>query len=240
MHLSGVSSRGKRIQITYHRHSKVFISRDVVFHESTFPCHLGTSPTTIDPFPNVVMPKDLDSPCPEITNPEAPDSNQIQLISNNDQSTNVPRTSSRVTNPPSYLRDYHCNLLHSSAPIISKCPYPLSACVSYDALSQSYRNLVLNVSSQFEPQFYHQAVQLPQWREAMKAELDAMEANSTWTMVPLPPGKHAIGCRWVYKIKYMSDDSVDRHKARLMAKGYTQQEGIDFFETFSPVAKIEY
>ena len=55
----------------------------------------------------------------------------------------------------------------------------------------------------------------------MKAKLDAMELNNTWSVVPLPVGKHVVGCRWIYKIKYKSDGSIDRHKARLVAKGYT-------------------
>lgn len=72
----------------------------------------------------------------------------------------------------------------------------------------------------------------------MQAELDAMAANNTWTLVPLPPGKHSIGCRWVYKVKYLPDGSIDKYKARLVAKGYTQREGLDFTQTFSPVAKF--
>ena len=72
----------------------------------------------------------------------------------------------------------------------------------------------------------------------MKAELDAMETNNTWSITSLPKGKHSIGCKWIFKIKYKSDGTIDRHKARLMAKGYTQQEGLDFIETFSPVAKL--
>ena len=72
----------------------------------------------------------------------------------------------------------------------------------------------------------------------MHEEIQALEANSTWTLVPLPPDKHCIGCRWVYKVKYKVDGSVDRYKAQLVAKGYTQQARIDFSDTFSPVAKL--
>ena len=72
----------------------------------------------------------------------------------------------------------------------------------------------------------------------MEAELNALSANKTWTLVPLPSGKTAIGCRWVYKVKHKSDGTIDRYKARLVAKGYTQLEGLDFLDTFAPVAKL--
>ncbi|XP_020240327.2 uncharacterized protein LOC109819131 [Cajanus cajan] len=80
--------------------------------------------------------------------------------------------------------------------------------------------------------------QFPCWNNAMKAEITALEKTNTWILVELPPGKHPIGCKWVYKIKHKPDGSIERYKARLVAKGFTQLEGIDYFETFSPVAKI--
>lgn len=78
----------------------------------------------------------------------------------------------------------------------------------------------------------------PEWRLAMDTELQALESNQTWSVVSLPHGKSVVGCRWVYKAKFRADGTLERYKARLVAKGYTQQEGVDYFETFSPVAKI--
>lgn len=72
----------------------------------------------------------------------------------------------------------------------------------------------------------------------MKAELEALDLNQTWTVTSLPSGKVAIGCKWIYKIKYNVDGSIERHKAQLVAQGFTQHEGINYLETFSHVAKL--
>lgn len=215
---------------------EVFISRDVRFHESTFPCHLGMSTMPFNPFPLLVLPNSFNPQCSDSVPPASleliPDSSPVS------QPICPTRSSSRLTHAPSYLRDYHCNLLQAKEQSSSSCPYPLGNYINYKRLSPVYRHLTLNISSQTEPQFYHQAVPFQVWRDAMADELAAMEHNHTWTVLPLPPGKSSIGCRWVYKIKFAADGSVDRYKARLVAKGYTQQEGIDFFDTFSPVAKL--
>lgn len=71
----------------------------------------------------------------------------------------------------------------------------------------------------------------------MKTELEAMETNNAWSIAPLLINKHSIGCRWIYKIKHNADGSIERYKAQLVAKRYTQQESLDFIETFAPVAK---
>ena len=68
--------------------------------------------------------------------------------------------------------------------------------------------------------------------------MDTLHQNGTWDLVPLPPGKWTVGCRWVYTVNFHPDGFVERLKARLVAKDFTQTYGVDYAETFSPVAKI--
>lgn len=71
----------------------------------------------------------------------------------------------------------------------------------------------------------------------MSTELTTLESNQTWTLTNLPPNKTLIGYKWIYKIKYNADGFIERYKAILVAKGFTQRKGHDFFTIFSPVAK---
>lgn len=72
----------------------------------------------------------------------------------------------------------------------------------------------------------------------MKLEIEALENNGTWTVETLPPNKKAIGSKWVYRIKYHSDGTIERYKARLVIMGNNQVEGLDYHETFAPVVKM--
>jgi hypothetical protein len=74
------------------------------------------------------------------------------------------------------------------------------------------------------------------WLEAIKDEMSPMSANKVWDLERIPNGAKTVGCKWVYKIKCDSKGNVERFKAQLVAKGFTQREGIDYNETFSPVS----
>uniref|UniRef100_A0A803PM20 Reverse transcriptase Ty1/copia-type domain-containing protein n=1 Tax=Cannabis sativa TaxID=3483 RepID=A0A803PM20_CANSA len=147
----------------------------------------------------------------------------------------------RLTKKPSYLQDYHCFLSTNTVQShVLKCStdHSLSDIVDYSRLSPKFRAIVLAISSHFEPKFFHQAKGIPVWDNAMDKKIAALESNGTWNIVSLPASAHAIGCKWVYKIKYNADGSVERFKARLLAKGFSQQEGVDYNETFSLVTKL--
>ncbi|MCO5599149.1 hypothetical protein L7F22_053249 [Adiantum nelumboides] len=89
-----------------------------------------------------------------------------------------------------------------------------------------------------EPACFDVAIGNMKWEQAMDEEMASLDVNETWKLVPLPESKKSIGCKWVYKVKHNADGSISRYKARLVAKGYAQTYGIDYEETFSPVAKM--
>nr|GEU41573.1 hypothetical protein [Tanacetum cinerariifolium] len=90
-----------------------------------------------------------------------------------------------------------------------------------------------------EPKRVHQALKDPSWIEAMQEELLQFKMQKIWILVDLPHGKRAIGTKWVYRNKKNERGIVVRNKARLVAQGHTQEEGIDYEEVFAPVARIE-
>ena len=76
-----------------------------------------------------------------------------------------------------------------------------------------------------------------EWKAAADSEYKSLLENDTWELVPLPQGRKAITCKWVFRKKHNVDGTVERYKARLVARGFVQERGIDYEETFAPVAR---
>ena len=108
--------------------------------------------------------------------------------------------------------------------------------------SHSYVAFVNTASMIEEPKTYAAAMktnQAQKWTQAMNEEYDSLLKNHTWDLVDLPPGRFIVKNKWIYKCKPKADGSIDRYKARLVAKGYSQSYGIDYDETYAPVAKAD-
>jgi uncharacterized protein (DUF1330 family) len=88
-----------------------------------------------------------------------------------------------------------------------------------------------------EPTTFEEAVQRGQWKEAMTKEHQSIMKNEVWEIVPRPKEKSVVTSKWVYKIKHAADESVDKYKARFIARGFSQKEGEDYDETFAPVVR---
>ncbi|RVW48002.1 Retrovirus-related Pol polyprotein from transposon TNT 1-94 [Vitis vinifera] len=232
---------------------KVLISRDVTFFETEFPYQNGlstTSPSLDTFFPSLPQTPDIDDdhisfnhsgsnlqpsttssvdihPQPTLDNshssshvdpPSSPPSLNTSPPVISQPSPSQPRRSSRPTKTPTTLQDFHIEAALPSRPV----PPSSTSEVAHSGTIHSLSQAVLD----------------SRWREAMNTEIQALQANKTWSLVPLPSHKKLIGCKWVYKIKYNPDGTIERYKARLVAKGFSQVEGIDYRETFAPVAKL--
>ncbi|KAF3633189.1 Omega-amidase NIT2 [Capsicum annuum] len=110
--------------------------------------------------------------------------------------------------------------------------------LSYHRLSSPHYDFVSSLSSISIPKTTGEALSNSGWKHAMIDEMSALHTSGTWDLVSLPEGKSTVGCRQVYIVKVGPDSQVDRLKARLVSKGYTQIFGLDYSDTCSAVAKI--
>ncbi|CAL9004267.1 unnamed protein product, partial [Prunus brigantina] len=161
--------------------------------------------------------------------PETDNINETDCISEGAEPTyQIPKRTNRGKPP-----------VHYEADINAKGKYPINNYVSLTRLSESRVHFVKQLAEIPVPNSVTEALEDKKWKEAMNEEMRALQKNGTWELVPLPHGKKTVGCRWIYTVKLKADGSVERYKARLVAKGYTQRYGIDYQETFAPVAKIK-
>ncbi|KAI4379944.1 hypothetical protein MLD38_006180 [Melastoma candidum] len=140
--------------------------------------------------------------------------------------------------------DYEENLL-DRVPTLYKKRYPIEQVirdVQKGIHTRRYVNLLCEHSaflSQKEPNNIDEALAYPNWNVAMQEELNQFEGNKVWTLVQRPKDRSVVGTKWVFHNKLDESGSVVRNKARLVAKGYSQSEGIDYDETYAPVAHLE-
>jgi Reverse transcriptase (RNA-dependent DNA polymerase) len=117
-------------------------------------------------------------------------------------------------------------------------PHDIAQFVSYSNISPVHGAFIASLDTVSIPKCWHVAKDDPKWKAVMLEELGALDKNETWELVSLPPGKKAVGCKWVFTVKQNPEGRVERYKARLVAKGYNQTYGIDYDETFAPVANM--
>ncbi|GAA0184747.1 transmembrane signal receptor [Lithospermum erythrorhizon] len=239
-----------------------FVSRDVTFHEGEFPFDVASgSASSISEQPVSVFFDEDDEPPVSVFFDE---DDETRLLQGADVvheeadvvaplATSIASPSTKTlgrglsTKHPSFLlQNYVTNTVRKLSTSPSSSPssgssgtrYPLAHYVNCDKFALGHRMFLAAVFPGVEPRSYSEAVKDVGWRDAMNKELVALEQNKTCELVSLPPGKKAFGCKWVYKIKYHSDGSLERLKAHLLIFGNHQVEGLDYHETFAPVAKM--
>lgn len=100
----------------------------------------------------------------------------------------------------------------------------------------SYMAMVTSILDS-EPSSYEEATSQQVWRDAMQEEYSSIMENDVWEVVSRPEGKFVVTSRWLYKVKHAADGSIEKFKARFVARGFSQVEGVDYEETFAPVAR---
>ncbi|GJX52001.1 ribonuclease H-like domain-containing protein [Tanacetum coccineum] len=147
----------------------------------------------------------------------------------NSQGTQNLRRSSRQSVFPKNYNDFV---------VESKVKYGLEKFVGYAKLNTENLCFVTELNKSHEPKTFSEALRYSHWTDAMNKEMEALLRNDTWDLVDFPKDRKAISSKWLWKIKFKSSGEIERYKARFVALGCNQREGIDYEETFSLAIKM--
>jgi len=137
----------------------------------------------------------------------------------NTPNSNILEHQGRIKKPPVWMQDYSAGQGFSD--------------------EEAENSMFLALLGDSDPMTYEEAAKSKRWRSAMDQEMQSMERNDTWELTALPLGGKSIGVKWIFKTKVNEKREVDKYKARLVAKSYCQQHGIDYAEVFEPVAHLD-
>lgn len=241
----GYSTSHRGYKCLDNKSGRIYISKDVLFNEKHFPYQI-TPPTTCSPNQTVTSaaPLGVVNHIP-LQTPHTPNN----LTPNNQPTPHIPTTFPSHTSSP---------YISASASPTPTLPSTASSTIDPNSTPTSSPSPTTNTHHMLtrsktghlkpplfptinltttEPTTVQQALSSIHWTEAMQQEYQALQANKTWSLVPLPPHKRAIGCKWIFRIKENPDGTINKYKARLVAKGFNQKYGQDYSDTYSPVVK---
>jgi len=219
---------------------------------STDPKSLPATPRSIDPDPTPIDPANTIVVPPVSPSASSSSPGLLELLGKGCREKRPSVLLKDFVTNPKAKTTFALHNIHSPSHVLSsglptstsldsvsgKVLYPLLDYLTNSGFSANHIAFIAAILDSKEPQHFKDAILIKEWCEAMSKEIDALEANHTWDITDLPHGKKAISSKWLYKLKFNSDGTLERHKARLVVMGNHQKEGIDFKETFAPVAKM--
>lgn len=225
---------------------RIYLSRHVIFDELSFPFQ-----ETINTLSAETASLDFHSPLETVTeplphiplaftnSPDPPTQNPPNVpITSITPSTNILITPPIITEPTQPNTTIPNPIItETSSPTTNPHPMVTRSRAGVSKPNPKYALTVTYDPTLLEPTCYTQAAKSEEWRKAMGAEFNALQQSGTWSLVQPTSDMNILPNKWVFKIKKHSDGTIERYKARLVANGFHQQEGIDYTETFSPVVK---